>query len=1132
MKISIKKRLSAVFTALLMTITAFGTIIAEAANLVCYEDLGYISSSAGLGGEQTLLSLDIGQEYYGICVHPNTSAHTSDNYVQSDADNWWNNTVTDSQKEAIGLICHYGYPNVDSKVYRAATQLLVWEIIGGKNTGPLRHYEEGDYASITDCSRSLLSFYSGTGDVTKAAVTKAYNEIVDKIASHEAVIDVAKDTKSEALGKPIVLTSGGGSVYTTTLYKQDKALWNDFGWTEALEAINGVTVEEWGYNSKTGLANYTIKSTVVYEDPIATAKRTKKSTVQNKKFNGLTLFINADEEDGQQICYGSDSPTVSAYLAIQTRNDGAEFSFEKVDSKTGKLIGSSSIPALFTIHKDAACATPPISSFNIGVSGTATIVLNTGVMEGDCFYVKEQVAVNGYKLSTKIYEAKPREVTTIPNERITGSIVINKSSEDDIIAGWNFEISYTDEEGLKTVEAVTDANGKATITDLPVYRTTDGSAIEYTVHEALTEEQLKNYKQLDIQTCKLTEGTAQFQVEMKFANERARGDIKVIKIAEDGKTTAIQGIDFFAVDENGYEFKETTDTAGIAVFEDLLTGTYTVYEDGNTVPVGYITAGSQTIVVVKDTVIDTEFLNKTTKVKITKYDVTAGEELAGATLRISEKDTGATVTEWVSTTEPHYIEGLLKAGKTYILTEVIAPEGYLLANDIEFTVSIDGSVDTVDMYDELIKGNIEVLKVDADYPDNKLTGAEFTVYNDVDADGVYNADIDTEYGKLIEADGTYSLTEIPYGHYLVKESKSPADFIADETYYPVFIQENSKTYTVANSSFGFANTEAKGTIEVHKTTEGMLNLEGIKLILEGTSAYGNPVHIEATTDASGIAVFENVPIGVYTITEDGSTVPYGYLTAEPTSVTVEYAEVTEVVIFNTELSGTIEVQKTTEGMVNLEGIKLILEGTSDTGRAIRIESTTDANGLATFEHVPVGTYTITEDGTTVPMGYLTAESTSVTVEYAEMTEVVIYNAEQSGSIVINKSTVDNNDEAIDDITFILEGTSDTGRFIRREAITDDNGVATFEHVPVGTYTITEDGTTVPMGYLTAEPTSVTVEYAKASNISVVNELMDLGDDRPNDTPQTGDKQVNPIVAVSFAGLLCAAALIRRKSERE
>ena len=57
--------------------------------------------------------------------------------------------------------------------------------------------------------------------------------------------------------------------------------------------------------------------------------------------------------------------------------------------------------------------------------------------------------------------------------------------------------------------------------------------------------------------------------------------------------------------------------------------------------------------------------------------------------------------EWVSTTEPHYIEGKLIAGKTYTLKEIIAPDGYEIANAIEFTVSTDGTVDEVVMRDEL-----------------------------------------------------------------------------------------------------------------------------------------------------------------------------------------------------------------------------------------------------------------------------------------------------------------------------------------------------------------------------------------------------------------------------------------------
>ena len=134
--------------------------------------------------------------------------------------------------------------------------------------------------------------------------------------------------------------------------------------------------------------------------------------------------------------------------------------------------------------------------------------------------------------------------------------------------------------------------------------------------------------------------------------------------------------------------------------------------------------------------------------------------------------------------------------------------------------------------------------------------------------------------------------------------------------------------------------------------------------------------------------------------------------------------------------------------------------------------------------------------------------------------------------MVNKTTSDNNSDAISGIKFILEGTSDTGRVIYLEATTDADGIATFGDVPVGTYTITEDGKSVPYGYLTAEPTSVTVEYAKATNVTVVNELLDLGEDKPEDQPQTGDEMPSAIVAVSFAALLCAAALIRRKSERE
>ena len=93
-------------------------------------------------------------------------------------------------------------------------------------------------------------------------------------------------------------------------------------------------------------------------------------------------------------------------------------------------------------------------------------------------------------------------------------------------------------------------------------------------------------------------------------------------------------------------------------------------------------------------------VDDTTKVQISKQDITTGEELPGVTLQIIDED-GNVVEEWVSTTEPHFIEAELIAGEKYTLHETAAPDGYVIANDVEFIVNADGTVTKVVMYDEL-----------------------------------------------------------------------------------------------------------------------------------------------------------------------------------------------------------------------------------------------------------------------------------------------------------------------------------------------------------------------------------------------------------------------------------------------
>ena len=130
-----------------------------------------------------------------------------------------------------------------------------------------------------------------------------------------------------------------------------------------------------------------------------------------------------------------------------------------------------------------------------------------------------------------------------------------------------------------------------------------------------------------------------------------------------------------ADDDWSYEFTELP-----AYSEDGLTAyTYTVDEE----PVeGYIT-----------TVSGTDLINTITSVKISKVDIANGEELEGATIQLIDKETGEVVEEWTSTNKAHEVTGLT-TGKTYILRETVAPEGYSITSDTTFELKEDGSIDT------------------------------------------------------------------------------------------------------------------------------------------------------------------------------------------------------------------------------------------------------------------------------------------------------------------------------------------------------------------------------------------------------------------------------------------------------
>ena len=117
-------------------------------------------------------------------------------------------------------------------------------------------------------------------------------------------------------------------------------------------------------------------------------------------------------------------------------------------------------------------------------------------------------------------------------------------------------------------------------------------------------------------------------------------------------------------------------------------------------PDGYATAEPVTFKTDEDKNLTVEMIDEITRVEVSKQDITTNKELPGATLVVKDKD-GNVLDEWVSTSEPHIIKNLT-VGKTYTLSETIAPDGYKIAQSIDFKIKDTGEVQNVVMYDELL----------------------------------------------------------------------------------------------------------------------------------------------------------------------------------------------------------------------------------------------------------------------------------------------------------------------------------------------------------------------------------------------------------------------------------------------
>lgn len=318
-------------------------------------------------------------------------------------------------------------------------------------------------------------------------------------------------------------------------------------------------------------------------------------------------------------------------------------------------------------------------------------------------------------------------------------------------------------------------------------------------------------------------------------------------------TKEIEGAKMTVKDEAG----KTVDTWTSGKEEHYVSGLeegkkYTLIEE--TAPDGYVKAESIEFTVSKEKK-NEAYIMKDKQVSVTKTDITGTQEVPGATLTVKDED-GNTVDTWVSGDKEHYVSGL-EEGKTYTLIEETAPEGYVRAEEITFTVTNEKVDQEVNMFDAQVK----VTKTDA-LTGDAVKGAEFTVFE--------------KDGNIVDkwiTDGTaHAVSGLDAGkEYIIKETKTPEGYMTAPDRTLVVSGEQ-------NMDVEIKEQPVLTDIEVQKVdaqTKKVIRSKDFEFTMYSDADCKNAITTVSADKNAGTATFKNLRYGTYYIKE--TKAPTGYL---------------------------------------------------------------------------------------------------------------------------------------------------------------------------------------------------------------------------------------------------------------